>query len=90
MCDKCNDVVLRERFYSIKDYLNCLGYISELIDSGKFEIVEQTCSTDAVKNENGCWVDDIIRHKIICKNCGELFLAWADTYHGCGRFTKED
>ena len=90
MCDNCNTVILREEFSSPQDYLNCLAYISELVASDQFRIVEQTCSLDAVKDENGCWVNDDIHHKIVCKDCGEWFLAYANTYRGGGRFYKED
>lgn len=90
MCKVCKDVILRESFYSPNDYLACLTYISDLIDSGKYAIIEQTCPIDAVKKADGHWVNDYIKHKIKCINCGELFLVWTDTYHGRGGFTKED
>ena len=89
MCDKCNDVILRKNFFSDKDYLNCLEYISELIDTNAFKMSEQTCPLNAVKSSSGRWVADIIEHRMTCKICGQSFLAWADTYHGRGGFTKE-
>jgi hypothetical protein len=90
MCDNCKDIILRERFYSDRDYLNCLGYIAELIDSGQFTMAEQTYSLDAVKNPNSKWVDDIIIHRIVCNFCCDIFSAFADTYHGNGSFKRED
>ena len=90
MCEKCKDTILRKEFYSPRDYMNCLEYIAELIASGQFIMVEQTCPLNAVQDKNGCWFRDNIRHKIVCNDCGEWFLAWADTYHGRGGFKKED
>ena len=89
MCDTCDDVKTRFRgFYSPDDYRNCLTYISELIASGQFEMLEQTCPLDAVQDQNGSWFRDIIYHIIICKECGEQYVAFADTYHGGGHFEK--
>ena len=90
MCEICKEVILRKTFYSDKDYLNCLAYIADLINSGKYILVDQTCPVDMVKSPDGCWVKDIIHHKIKCANCGDSFLAWADTYHGRGGFEKAD
>jgi hypothetical protein len=40
MCYNCDDIVLRDSFYSPEDYLNCLKYIQELIDAGHFTLAE--------------------------------------------------
>jgi len=89
MCDTCDDVKTRlRRFYSLDDYRNCIAYIADLIASGQFEMIEQTHPLDAVQNQNGCWCDDIIQHVFICKECGEQYVAFADTYHGVGDFEK--
>lgn len=91
MCEICKDIdiILRNSFYSPRDYLNCLHYIEELVDSGAFILESGTCALDKVTNERtGCWVDDIITHVICCKACGQAFTCSCDTYHGRGGFRK--
>lgn len=88
MCDKCKDIVLRGNFYTPQDYINCLEYIAGLIASKQFKTVEQTCPLDAIKDENGYWVDDIIYHKIACAECGQMYTATGNTYRGGGGFRK--
>jgi len=90
MCDNCKDTITREQFYSAQDYLSCLDYIAELDAFGQFAIIEQTCPLDAVKNPAGKWIADVIHHKIACTVCGDVFSAYADTYHGGGYFKKDD
>lgn len=86
MCGNCDDIILRESFYSPKDYLDCLAYIQELLNTGKFVLVENTCDLDKVKDVNGCWIYDLINHEIKCKKCGKQFTCFMDTYHGIGSF----
>jgi hypothetical protein len=88
VCGNCNSIILRDSFYSPKDYLNCLEYIQELLNTCNFELVEKSCDLDKIKDENGCWVDDIISHVIQCKKCGKHFTCFIDTYHGRGSFRK--
>ena len=90
MCEVCSEITLRDEFYSPQDYLNCLNYISELLASNQFCIVNQTCSIKDVKDKSGCWVNDFIYHKIKCENCGKHFEAHANTYHGGGGFRACD
>lgn len=86
MCESCNDIVLRNKFNSPRDYLNCLTYIQSLVESGNYEVVEQTCDLDKVKDSDGKWISDIIRHKIRCKHCGQGFTCFCNVYHGTGNF----
>lgn len=86
MCDKCKDIALRDRFHSPQDYLHCLEYVGRLIASSQFVMLEQTCPLNAVKDENGNWVDDVIYHKISCTDCGAIYTAFCNTYHGNGSF----
>ena len=88
MCDNCMNIILRDSFYSPKDYLNCLSYIQELLDVGNFVLVEKSCDLDKVQNEIGGWIDDIIGHVIQCKKWGKHFTCSIDTYHGRGSFRK--
>ena len=60
MCEICDKIELRNSFPNPQSYLNCLDYIKGLIDSGDFEMESQTCDLDQVKDENGCFVDDVI------------------------------
>lgn len=88
MCRNCQEIILREAFYSPRDYLNCLSYIGELVDSGAFVLEHADCDLDKVKGEDGCWVDDVIAHVIRCGVCGQAFTCSCDTYHGKGGFYK--
>ena len=88
MCDNCKNIILRDSFYSPRDYTNCLIYIQELLNTGNYALIEKSCDLDKTKNENGCWTDDIIVHVIQCKKCGKCFSCSIDTYHGRGSFTK--
>lgn len=89
MCDLCNNIILQKKFYSPRDYRNCLTYIQSLIESGNYEIVEQTCDFDNVKDSDGNWIGDIISHIIRCKNCGQKFTCFCDTFHGTGTFRTD-
>ena len=40
---------LRDSFYSPVDYLNCLGYLQELIKAGRCKLIEKSCDLDKVK-----------------------------------------
>ncbi len=88
MCEVCKKVVLREAFRSPKDYLNCLAYLRELVDSGEFTLEPGPYGLDEVKDEEGRWRDDIISHVIRCNACGQAFSCGCDTYHGRGGFRK--
>lgn len=86
MCDNCKNIVLRDSFYSPRDYLNCLDYIQFIVAQGKYEIISHTCALDKVKSANGQWISDTITHVIRCKICGQEFTCFCDTYHGSGGF----
>ncbi len=86
MCENCEDIILRDSFYSPTDYMNCLKYIQELIEAGRFALINKSCDLDKVINENGRWDSDVIEHTIQCKNCGKQFSCIGETYHGGGSF----
>lgn len=88
MCPICDNIKLQSDFYTPNDYLKCLVYIQQLVDTGDFEFVEKSCDTDKVKNGNGCWISDVICHIIKCKNCGQHYSCVAITYRGGGSFRK--
>ena len=88
MCDVCNNLELRDVFPNPQAYLDCLDYIKGLIESGDFEMESQTCDLDKVMDENGCFVDDIIGHTIVCKHCGQAFSCCVVTFRGSGSFRK--
>lgn len=75
MRESCEKVKLREAFPTPKAYLDCLAYIQFLVDSGSFQFEFKSCDTDKVKDENGCWANDVIRHVIKCKIAGSALLA---------------
>ena len=72
MCDNCNDIVLRDHFYSSRDYLNCLNYIHSIVAQEKYEIINQTCPLDKVKSADGSWASDIITHDIKSEICAMI------------------
>lgn len=88
MCNCCSNIILRNSFYTPQAYDMCLVYIKELLNSGNFEMIEQNCELDHVKDENGHWTADIIFHAIRCKSCGQVFTCSVNTYHGRGYFKK--
>jgi hypothetical protein len=88
MCEICEKVKTVDFFPTAKAYLDCLKYIQSLVDSGSFQFESKDCDTDKVKDENGCWIDDVICHVIKCKNCGQCFTCGVVTYRGSGSFRK--
>lgn len=90
MCDNCKDIILRNNFYSPRDYFNCLAYIKSLLETGKFTLIEASCPIDYVKNDNGVWYSDIIFHTIQCKKCKKTFNCYCNTYRGSGSFIEKD
>ena len=88
MCLVCDNIKLIKRIGSPGLYLQCLNDIQKLLDSGDFKMKSKTCDLDIVKDDNGCWVDDLICHTIKCKHCGQVYTCSVDTYHGNGYFKK--
>lgn len=88
MCKNCKDIILRDSFYSSEDYLNCLDYIHDLIDTGCFNLIKKTCDLDKVIDMKGTWNSDIIEHIVQCAKCRKQFICFSDTYHGRGSFIE--
>ena len=88
MCEICESVELRKVFLNAEDYLECLDYIQFLVDDGDFVFVTKDCEIDKVKNKNGYWINDVIKHVIQCKMCGQYFTCTGLTYRGGGEFGK--
>lgn len=86
MCEICKEVMTVDAFSNTKVYLDCLKYIQALVDSGDYSFESKDCDTDKVRDENGCWADDIIFHTIKCAKCGQIFICSANTYRGSGSF----
>ena len=87
LCDNCKGVEMIGEFKNQTEYLKKLAYIKELLASGNYEMCESEHPIDAVQDENGCWVDDIIVHMARCKKCGAFIFCYCDTYHGKGNLT---
>lgn len=87
-CENCKDMKTIKNFSTPEKYLAALERIKELLASGDYEMEYSDCPLDKVKDENGYWIDDIIVHKIKCKQCGAVFICSCDTYHGKGSFRK--
>ena len=91
MCEDCKNVrIIKhfDRFAWDKEYIATAAYIQELLASGKYEMFTCNHPIDALLDENGCWVDDVIWHSIKCVQCNTLFTCSCDTYHGSGSFRK--
>ena len=88
MCDNCKNIRVIKRFPTPDTYLSALEQVRVLLASGNYEIEFATCPIGQVKDENGYWYDDLIAHRIKCKQCGTSFICSCDTYHGRGRFEK--
>lgn len=86
MCEKCGNVRLRSSISSNEEYLDCLQYVQFLVDGGDFKFMEKDCDVDKVKNADGHYVADSLRHAIKCKTCGQCFVCSADTFRGEGSF----
>ncbi len=88
MCDNCKHIRIVKQIKSEEEYLTIIEEIKKLLSDGKYEMVANNCPIDALKTEDGYWVDDGIWHTIQCKECGTLFTCSVDTYHGFGSFRK--
>lgn len=88
-CENCRDLILRNEFYSPRDWLNCLEYLKTLLERGTYELTEQTCDFDAVRGEDGKWSADLFRWVLRCRTCGQTYICYANTYRGCGGFRRE-
>lgn len=84
MCEYYQNIQLWKKFDSPEIYLECIEYISQLVESGDFKFIEEisTCPLNQVKTEKG-WV-----HMIKCRHCGQFFTCVVNTYRGSGSFRK--
>ena len=90
MCYNCKTIQTVKQIKSAEEYLAILEDMKALVARGKYELFACSHPIDAVKNENGFWVDDGIWHTIKCKECGTFFTCSVDTYHGRGSFEKRN
>jgi len=88
MCEDCKSIRLYDYFNSPQDYLECIKYLQELVTSDSFELLSDSVALDKIKDEQGCWVDDIICHVIRCKKCGQRYTCGVNTFRGGGSFKK--
>ena len=86
LCDICKNVKVG-KFEDPEEYLEILSYLKEMIANDNYEMLASDYPIDAVQDENGCWVDDVISHIVKCKKCGAHIDCYCDTYHGFGRLT---
>lgn len=89
-CTTCWCIELKDSIDSPQEYDKCLEYIKHLLDSSDYELIDGSCKIEEVRNTNGAWNNDVIFHKIKCKECGRTFICSANTYRGGGSFTVED
>lgn len=88
MCENCNSIVLKDRLCTPKDYIECIEYIKRLLSSGDYDLLESSCDISEVKTSEGNWAADIICHVIRCKNCGQKYTCYVNTYRGGGSFKR--
>lgn len=86
LCDVCRNVKVG-KLENQEEYLETLSYLKEMIANDNYEMFASDYPIDAVQDENGCWVDDVIVHTVKCKKCGALIYCYCDTYHGKGNLT---
>ena len=86
LCDICKNVKVG-KFEDPEEYLEILSYLKEMIANDNYEMLASDYPIDAVQDENGYWVDDIISHIVKCKKCGAHIDCYCDTYHGKGHLT---
>ena len=86
LCDTCKNIEVG-KFETPEEYLDTLSYLKELIANENYEMFASDYPIDAVQDENGYWVDDVIVHMVKCKKCGALICCYCDTYHGKGDLT---
>ena len=86
LCDTCKNLDIG-KFKTPKQYLATLSHLKGLLADGQYEMISSDYPIDAVQDENGCWVDDMIYHYARCKVCGADIYCFCDTYHGNGRLT---
>lgn len=89
MCEVCKNVKTVKFFSTPQEYLDCLKYIQDLVNDGDFKFKSKDCDTDKVKDENGCWIADVITHVIECKNRGQQFTCVVVTHRGGGSFERK-
>lgn len=88
MCEYCSTLKLVDFFRTPKDYESTINYIKLLIKEQGFIQVDGNCEIGCHKNEQGCWIDDIIYHVIKCPKCGQIYSCTVNTYRGGGSFKK--
>ena len=89
LCDKCKS--FKCGTFNASEYMDILSLLHKKVISDDYQIISGECPIDAVKDENGCWTDDIICHVLRCKRCGARITCACDTYHGNGILTiKKD
>ena len=86
LCDTCKNIEVG-KFETPEEYFDTLSHLKKLITNENYEIFASDYPIDAVQDENGCWVDDVILHIVKCKKCGALIYCYCDTYHGKGNLT---
>jgi|GEM_PF-3310820 len=83
-CENCSFFEGKRRIKDPEEYLGMMKEFDELVKSGRFKIVDQTCDFNEVMRSNGYWYDDVINHTIQCRVCGSSYTCDCDTYHGLG------
>ncbi len=83
-CDACKSVEIAGKFHSPSEYFLKVSYLKALLESGNYEMEFGEHPLDALQDENGRWVDDMISHAVKCKKCGAEISLFCDTYHGRG------
>ena len=88
MCNYCSDIKLVENFNTPNDYEKTILYITELIENNSLILIEGNCEIGKHKNERGCWVHDVIFHKLKCSICNQMYSCYVNTYKGFGTFER--
>ena len=76
-CEECRELVTHE-FRSPDDLIHAVRVAAEDVDRG----VLRRIAADTQ--------GDIVHYRFLCQVCGDRFNLFADTYHGRGRWTREE
>ena len=87
MCSRCDGFAERLNFASLRDYLDIVRQLIEVVSEGTFRILRADCPLRDMFNTP--MPGDTVFHEFACTNCDQRFTLFADTYHGNASWTPD-
>lgn len=84
-CSKCDGFAERFNIGSLREYLDIVRQLIEIVNQGTFFLVRASCPLQDMFNTP--MPGDIISHDFRCLMCEREFRLSADTYHGGASWT---